>query len=114
MQSRSLKSRSHGSGAVAFSTKGEYGVRLMVQLGRRYGTGPASLAERPELATVQRTLHDDVAAYVGQVQVLAVGLLEVEEFGDNSHLRTGIDGILVGELDNLCDGIIDLRLRALQ
>ena len=35
----------HGSGAVAFSTKGEYGVRLMVQLGRSYGTGPASLAE---------------------------------------------------------------------
>jgi Rrf2 family protein len=35
----------HGSGAIAFSTKGEYGVRLMVQLGRRYGSGPASLAE---------------------------------------------------------------------
>jgi Rrf2 family protein len=35
----------HGSGAVAFSTKGEYGVRLMVQLGRRFGTGPASLSE---------------------------------------------------------------------
>jgi Rrf2 family cysteine metabolism transcriptional repressor len=35
----------HGTGAVAFSTKGEYGVRLMVQLGRRYGQGPASLAE---------------------------------------------------------------------
>ena len=35
----------HGSGAIAFSTKGEYGVRLMVQLGRHYGTGPASLAE---------------------------------------------------------------------
>jgi Rrf2 family cysteine metabolism transcriptional repressor len=35
----------HGSGVVAFSTKGEYGVRLMVQLGRRFGTGPASLAE---------------------------------------------------------------------
>jgi Rrf2 family transcriptional regulator, cysteine metabolism repressor len=34
----------HGSGAVAFSTKGEYGVRLMVQLARHYGTGPASLA----------------------------------------------------------------------
>jgi Rrf2 family protein len=30
---------------VSFSTKGEYGVRLMVQLGRRYGQGPASLAE---------------------------------------------------------------------
>ena len=35
----------HGSGAVAFSTKGEYGVRLMVQLGRHFGPGPASLAE---------------------------------------------------------------------
>ena len=35
----------HGSGAIAFSTKGEYGVRLMVQLGRHYGTGPVSLAE---------------------------------------------------------------------
>jgi len=35
----------HGSGAVSFSTKGEYGVRLMVQLGRHYGTGPASLSE---------------------------------------------------------------------
>src|SRR5262249_1912926 len=34
-----------GSGALAFSTKGEYGVRLMVQLGRHYGQGPASLAE---------------------------------------------------------------------
>ena len=35
----------HGSGAIAFSTKGEYGVRSMVQLGRHVGTGPASLAE---------------------------------------------------------------------
>jgi Rrf2 family cysteine metabolism transcriptional repressor len=34
----------HGSGAVSFSTKGEYGVRLMVQLARHYGMGPASLA----------------------------------------------------------------------
>jgi len=30
---------------VAFSTKGEYGVRLMVQLGRHFGSGPVSLAE---------------------------------------------------------------------
>jgi Rrf2 family cysteine metabolism transcriptional repressor len=34
----------HGSGAVSFSTKGEYGVRLMVQLARHYGRGPVSLA----------------------------------------------------------------------
>ncbi len=34
----------HGTGALAFSTKGEYGVRLMVQLARHFGTGPSSLA----------------------------------------------------------------------
>ncbi len=41
----SHRAKHHGTGAVAFSTKGEYGVRLMVQLGRRYGDGPASLSE---------------------------------------------------------------------
>jgi Rrf2 family protein len=41
----SQRSPFHGSGAIAFSTKGEYGVRLMVQLGRHLGHGPASLAE---------------------------------------------------------------------
>jgi Rrf2 family protein len=30
---------------VSFSTKGEYGVRLMVQLAAHHGRGPASLAE---------------------------------------------------------------------
>ena len=44
-QTLTTRATFHGSGAVAFSTKGEYGVRLMVQLGRRYGTGPSSLAE---------------------------------------------------------------------
>src|SRR5262245_60182518 len=34
----------HGTGAIAFSTKGEYGVRLMAQLARHFGSGPASLA----------------------------------------------------------------------
>jgi Rrf2 family cysteine metabolism transcriptional repressor len=41
----STRAKHHGTGAVAFSTKGEYGVRLMVQLGRRYGHGPSSLTE---------------------------------------------------------------------
>jgi len=51
---------------VSFSTKGEYGVRLMVQLGRRYGGGPASLAEiateedlpRPYLEQLVMSLRD--------------------------------------------------------
>lgn len=33
------------SGALHFSTRGEYGVRLMVELARHYGDGPVSLAE---------------------------------------------------------------------
>jgi Rrf2 family transcriptional regulator, cysteine metabolism repressor len=55
-EDRSLTTRAsfHGSGALAFSTKGEYGVRLMVQLGRRYGTGPASLAEIAQVEDLPR------------------------------------------------------------
>ncbi|MCU0483220.1 MAG: Rrf2 family transcriptional regulator [Chloroflexi bacterium] len=30
---------------MSFSTKGEYGVRMLVQLARRHGDGPVSLAE---------------------------------------------------------------------
>jgi Rrf2 family cysteine metabolism transcriptional repressor len=56
----------HGTGAVSFSTKGEYGVRLMVQLGRHFGHGPASLAEiaaeedlpRPYLEQLAMGLRD--------------------------------------------------------
>jgi Rrf2 family protein len=33
------------TGAVHFSTRGEYGVRLMVELARHYGEGPVSLSE---------------------------------------------------------------------
>jgi len=36
------------SGAVHFSTRGEYGVRLMAELARHYGAGPVSLAEVAE------------------------------------------------------------------
>jgi Rrf2 family cysteine metabolism transcriptional repressor len=32
-------------GALHFSTRGEYGVRLMVELARHYGSGPVSLSE---------------------------------------------------------------------
>ncbi len=34
-----------GTGAVHFSTRGEYGVRLIVELARHYGNGPVSLGE---------------------------------------------------------------------
>ena len=54
------------SGALHFSTRGEYGVRLMVELTRHYGAGPVSLAEmadheslpRPYLEQLVTSLRD--------------------------------------------------------
>ena len=51
----------HGSGAIAFSTKGEYGVRLMVQLGRRFGMGPASLADIAAAEDLPRAYLEQLA-----------------------------------------------------
>jgi Rrf2 family protein len=39
---------------VSFSTKGEYGVRLMAQLAVRYGRGPASLTDIAEQEDLPR------------------------------------------------------------
>jgi Rrf2 family cysteine metabolism transcriptional repressor len=44
----------HSTGAVSFSTKGEYGVRLMAQLAARHGSGPASLSEIAEQEDLPR------------------------------------------------------------
>jgi len=65
-RSSNTRATYHGSGAVSFSTKGEYGVRLMVQLGRHFGGGPVSLAEiataedlpRPYLEQLVMPLRD--------------------------------------------------------
>lgn len=47
VQPRAQRPRSifPGTGAVHFSTRGEYGVRLIVELARHHGAGPISLAE---------------------------------------------------------------------
>ncbi len=63
VEDRALTTRPnfHGSGAVAFSTKGEYGVRLMVQLGRHHGTGPASLTEIAAAEDLPRAYLEQLA-----------------------------------------------------
>jgi Rrf2 family transcriptional regulator, cysteine metabolism repressor len=43
-----------GSGAVHFSTRGEYGVRLMMELARHSGAGPISLAEMADHEALPR------------------------------------------------------------
>lgn len=42
------------TGALHFSTRGEYGVRLMVELARHYGSGPVSLSEMAEHESLPR------------------------------------------------------------
>jgi Rrf2 family cysteine metabolism transcriptional repressor len=42
------------TGALHFSTRGEYGVRLMVELARHYGTGPVSLSEMAQHEALPR------------------------------------------------------------
>ena len=43
-----------GTGAVHFSTRGEYGVRLMVELARHHGAGPISLTEMADHEALPR------------------------------------------------------------
>ena len=43
-----------GTGAVHFSTRGEYGTRLMVELARHHGSGPISLAEMADHESLPR------------------------------------------------------------
>jgi Rrf2 family transcriptional regulator, cysteine metabolism repressor len=42
------------TGALHFSTRGEYGVRLMVELARHYGSGPVSLSEMADHESLPR------------------------------------------------------------
>ena len=49
-----VRSMFPGTGAVHFSTRGEYGVRLMVELARHYGSGPVSLTEMADHENLPR------------------------------------------------------------
>jgi Rrf2 family cysteine metabolism transcriptional repressor len=67
------------TGAVHFSTKGEYGVRLMVELARHHGKGPISLADVAE--------HEDLPRpYLEQ---LVVSLREAELVVSHRGARGG-------------------------
>jgi Rrf2 family transcriptional regulator, cysteine metabolism repressor len=69
LRSTKLATRTyHSTGALSFSTKGEYGVRLMAQLALRFGTGPASLTEIAEQEDLPR-------AYLEQ---LVIGLRDAD------------------------------------
>ena len=58
------------SGALHFSTRGEYGVRLMVELGRHHGSGPISLSEMAEHEALPRPYLEQLV-----VSLRAAGLV---------------------------------------
>ena len=58
------------SGALHFSTRGEYGVRLMVELARHHGSGPVSLAEMAEHEDLPRPYLEQLV-----VSLRAAGLV---------------------------------------
>jgi Rrf2 family protein len=59
-----------GSGAVHFSTRGEYGVRMMVELARHHGSGPISLAEMSDHENLPRPYLEQLV-----VSLRAAGLV---------------------------------------
>lgn len=53
-------------GAVHFSTRGEYGVRLMVELARHYGDGPVSLTEMADHEELPRPYLEQLVVSLRQ------------------------------------------------
>jgi Rrf2 family protein len=57
-----LRTTFPASGALHFSTRGEYGVRLMVELARHHGHGPVSLAEMADHESLPRPYLEQLVA----------------------------------------------------
>jgi Rrf2 family transcriptional regulator, cysteine metabolism repressor len=55
-----------GTGAVHFSTRGEYGVRLMVELARHHGDGPVSLSEMADHEDLPRPYLEQLVVSLRQ------------------------------------------------
>ncbi|HUG46850.1 MAG TPA: Rrf2 family transcriptional regulator [Candidatus Limnocylindria bacterium] len=55
-----------GTGAVHFSTRGEYGVRLMVELARHFGDGPVSLTEMADHEALPRPYLEQLVVSLRQ------------------------------------------------
>jgi Rrf2 family transcriptional regulator, cysteine metabolism repressor len=54
------------TGALHFSTRGEYGVRLMVELARHFGSGPVSLTEMADHEDLPRPYLEQLVVNLRQ------------------------------------------------
>jgi len=60
-----------GTGAVHFSTRSEYGVRLMVELARHHGEGPISLADVAEHEDLPRPYLEQLVVSLREAGLVA-------------------------------------------
>jgi Rrf2 family transcriptional regulator, cysteine metabolism repressor len=60
-----------GYGALHFSTRGEYGVRLMVELARHHGSGPVSLAEMADHESLPRPYLEQLVVSLREAGLVA-------------------------------------------
>ncbi len=89
-------------GAVHFSTKGEYGVRLMVELARHHGGGPVSLAEVAEHEDLPRPYLEQLV-----VSLREAGLVESTRGARGGYTLTrSPDAIGMGDVLRALEGPI--------
>lgn len=90
------------TGAVHFSTRGEYGVRLMVELARHHGTGPVSLAEIAEHEALPRPYLEQLV-----VSLRAAGLVTSTRGAHGGYSLAAEPGrIRMGEVIRALEGPI--------
>ena len=56
---------------MMFSTRSEYGVRVMIQLGRRHGAGPVSLAGVAEAERLPLAYLEQLVARLRKAELVA-------------------------------------------
>ena len=79
------------SGALHFSSRGEYGVRLMVELARHHGDGPVSLSEMAAHEELPRPYLEQLV-----VSLREAGLVTATRQGTNIWYA-----VVPGQLDAL-------------
>ena len=91
-----------GSGAVHFSTRGEYGVRMMVELARHHGAGPISLAEMADHEALPRPYLEQLV-----VSLREAGLVQSTRGAHGGYeLSREPDQIKMGEVLRALEGPI--------
>jgi Rrf2 family transcriptional regulator, cysteine metabolism repressor len=91
-----------GTGAVHFSTRGEYGVRLMMELARHHGNGPVSLAEMADHEALPRPYLEQLV-----VSLRAAGLVQSTRGAHGGYeLTRAPDDIRMGEVLRALEGPI--------